>query len=125
VFHTERMMTQDETNAYRTLLEAETRRVLAEEFHQAVPETVPIHYFLSFKSEGRLAALRDALDRLDRGSYGRCMLCRCEIAGKFLRNNPTTRLCLCCALGREWGTHKDLESLWKMINSYTGPDTEQ
>jgi len=79
--------------------------------HQAVPETVPIHYFLSFKTEGWLAALRDALDPLDRGSYGRCMLCRCEIAEKFLRKNPTTRLCLCCALGREWGRQKDLDGL--------------
>ncbi len=117
------MMTHKETDEYREILETEARRVLAEEFHQHVPKEVPIHYFLSYKTEGRLAALRDALERLERGTFGSCTLCRCRIAEKFLRQNPTTRLCLYCALGREWGSEKDLDVLWKMINSYTGPDT--
>ena len=90
-----------------------------------MPPSVPVTYFLSYKTEGRLAALREALDRLDAGTFGYCVMCRCKITEKFLRKNPTTRLCLYCALGREWGTEKDLDVLWKMINSYTGPDTAE
>jgi hypothetical protein len=119
------MMTHEENNEYRVMLEEEARRVLEEEFHQHVPPSVPVSYFLSYKTEGRLASLREALDRIEAGTFGYCLLCRCKIAEKFLRKNPTTRLCLYCALGREWGSEKDLDVLWKMINSYTGPDSTE
>ena len=118
-------MTHEEIEEYRRLLEDEARRVLADEFHQQVPPGVPVHFYLSFKTEGRLAELRETLDRLASGTFGYCMLCRCRIANKFLRKNPTTRLCLYCALGRDWGTETDLDVLWKMINAYTGPDSKQ
>jgi hypothetical protein len=117
-------MTHDEIEEYRVLLEDEARRFLVEELHQHVPPSVPVQYFLAFKTEGRLASLREALERLDSGAFGYCTLCRCRIAEKFLRKNPTTRLCLYCALGRDWGSEKDLDVLWKLINSFTEPDTK-
>ncbi len=114
----------EKNTEYRVLLETDARRILAEEFHHDVPPEVPIRYFLSYKTEGRLAALRDALDRLDASTFGRCTLCRCEIDDEFLRQDLTTRLCLCCSLGRTWESEDHLDDLWKMINAYTEPETK-
>ncbi len=41
--------------------------------------------------------IRDALGRIDAGSYGRCTARGGEIAGKRLEALPTTRTCIECA----------------------------
>jgi RNA polymerase-binding transcription factor DksA len=112
-------MAGNQCNEYRLLLENEARRILAEEFHHEVPVEVPIRYFLSFKTEGRLGALRDALYRLDTNAFGCCTLCRCEIDEAFLLQDLTTRLCLRCAVGREWGMENDTDILSNNLNSNT------
>ncbi len=90
-------MTQAQSQEYRVSLEIEIRRILKEDFHHDVPLEVPVRYFLSFKTEGPLAELREALFRLDTGSYGTCVVCHCEIADNYLRHKPAIRWCPRCA----------------------------
>ena len=97
-------MSKKTNQEYRGKLENEARTILAEEFHHDVPADVPIRYFLSFKTEGRLGFLREAIFRLDTGNFGSCVMCRCEIEEEFLSKDLTTRLCFCCAASRDWGT---------------------
>lgn len=117
-------MTQNEIEEYRQVLECQARHVLEEDFHQHVPPTVPIRYYLAFKTEGRLAALRDALERLEAGTFGTCTLCRRRIADNFLRQNPTTCLCLDCAFSRAPGSKRSHDDIWNIINSFSGTEVK-
>ncbi len=47
--------------------------------------------------EGRLAALDEALDRIDSGRYGSCETCGTSIAAERLAALPATALCRACA----------------------------
>lgn len=47
--------------------------------------------------EGRLAAIRDALERIESGNYGRCLTCDTAIAEERLDAVPTTTVCRTCA----------------------------
>jgi DnaK suppressor protein len=44
----------------------------------------------------RLEDVRSALDRLEKGNYGRCERCGNEINGERLEAIPTARLCISC-----------------------------
>jgi len=44
-----------------------------------------------------LKDLEDALDRIAKGTYGTCELCRAEIAEERLLAVPTATLCISCA----------------------------
>jgi RNA polymerase-binding transcription factor DksA len=48
---------------------------------------------LAFKSDLRVEELRSALDRLEDGSYGSCMLCKKPIANVALEDDPAIRYC--------------------------------
>jgi RNA polymerase-binding transcription factor DksA len=52
---------------------------------------------LSFKADPRLNELRLALDRMDRGEYGRCIFCKSAIEAELLRENPTAHFCRQCS----------------------------
>ena len=47
--------------------------------------------------EDRLAATRDALERIESGNYGRCLACGTAIAEERLDAVPTTAVCRECA----------------------------
>jgi DnaK suppressor protein len=47
--------------------------------------------------EGRLAAVDEALERIDSGGYGICLVCGSGIADERLEALPATALCLSCA----------------------------
>ena len=47
--------------------------------------------------EDRLAAIRDALVRIESGDYGRCLTCGAAIAAERLDAVPTTSVCRGCA----------------------------
>ncbi len=47
--------------------------------------------------EGRLAATDEALNRIDSGSYGMCLVCGSRIAEERLEALPATALCRSCA----------------------------
>jgi len=45
----------------------------------------------------RLAAIDEALDRIDSGDYGVCLVCGSEIADQRLKALPTAEVCRKCA----------------------------
>jgi len=47
--------------------------------------------------EVRLAAIRDTLERIESGNYGRCLACGAAIAEERLDAVPTTTVCRECA----------------------------
>ena len=47
--------------------------------------------------EGRLAAIDEALDRIDSGKYGLCLACRSPITVERLEALRTTAVCRNCA----------------------------
>jgi DnaK suppressor protein len=46
--------------------------------------------------EGRLAAVDEALERVDSRSYGRCVMCGSQIAEERLEALPAAALCRSC-----------------------------
>ena len=58
---------------------------------------------LLFKARGdvQMMDLKDALDRIENGTYGICLDCDGEIPEKRLMANPTARLCIDCQSARE------------------------
>jgi len=51
---------------------------------------------LAFKSDLRIEELRSALDRLEEGTYGSCILCKKPIAADALESDPACRYCGQC-----------------------------
>ncbi len=60
---------------------------------------------LAFKSDARLTELRDALSRIDEGTFGRCISCKAEIGQNVLDVDPAQRFCSGCE--REF-SHADM-----------------
>lgn len=56
------------------------------------------------QAEADVAALDDALTRLDAGAYGRCVACGAAIAAERLAAQPTTEVCVDCAQARAAAT---------------------
>jgi DnaK suppressor protein len=55
-------------------------------------------YILRIRDRERklILKIRDALDRIDAGTYGTCEICGCEIAEKRLLARPVTTMCIGC-----------------------------
>ncbi|MER3523507.1 MAG: hypothetical protein C4326_05410 [Ignavibacteria bacterium] len=51
---------------------------------------------LAFKSDPELEELRNALVRLEKGTYGICLSCKRSISQEVLDNDPTQRVCSMC-----------------------------
>lgn len=47
--------------------------------------------------EARLSAISDALERIESGDYGRCLVCGASIVEERLDAVPTTTMCRECA----------------------------
>src|SRR4051812_30413122 len=117
-------MTQEESGAYRRRLLGMKKRVagalagLEEETPRPPggeaagnPSDVPLHpgdlAALNYEEEGALDLLEneeqllreinDALDRIERGTFGRCENCHREIPRERLEALPYARYCILCA----------------------------
>ncbi len=55
-----------------------------------------IDILLSFKSDHRLGELREALARVERGTYGYCLGCKRRMSGTDLEQDPAKRVCPSC-----------------------------
>ena len=70
-----------------------------------------IDAILSFKSESSLEELRQALDRLEEGTFGICISCKGEIGQRALDLDPVQRICADCEkelthhVVHEFGSH--------------------
>lgn len=51
---------------------------------------------LAFKSDGQLEELRQALERLESGTFGKCLACKGDIGSELLEADPTQRMCAHC-----------------------------
>jgi RNA polymerase-binding transcription factor DksA len=51
---------------------------------------------LAFRSDGRLEELREALARIENGTFGLCLACRGRIEHRLLDRDPAQRLCGHC-----------------------------
>lgn len=60
-----------------------------------------INHILTDRDRDKLAAIDEALTRVDDGSYGLCEDCEAEIAEGRLQALPFTRLCVTCQSDRE------------------------
>jgi DnaK suppressor protein len=56
---------------------------------------------LKTRQDVRLRELKDALERIENGTYGICMECEEDIPVRRLMAQPTTRLCVGCQEARE------------------------
>jgi RNA polymerase-binding transcription factor DksA len=84
----------------RTIIASEIIAILQDEYSVTVDAELPLRYYLDFKTQPRLMELREALDRLDRGNYGLCLICGGEIAPGVLHASPTQSLCPECDASR-------------------------
>ncbi|MBN2515436.1 MAG: TraR/DksA family transcriptional regulator [Deltaproteobacteria bacterium] len=53
------------------------------------------------RQDNRLRELKDALERIENGTYGTCMECKEDIPVQRLMARPTTILCVGCQEARE------------------------
>ncbi len=67
-----------------------------EAFVNGQPALREVDAVLAFKSDPRIDELRGALDRLDQGSYGRCLACKGVIDQSLLDADPAQRFCSAC-----------------------------
>jgi RNA polymerase-binding transcription factor DksA len=91
-------MNAEQCKARRIVMEKEVAKILRERYAQPVEKSVPIRYYLDFKADTRLLELRDAMQRMEEGTYGICLLCKAEIPQYILEDSPTTLLCESCAV---------------------------
>jgi RNA polymerase-binding transcription factor DksA len=92
------VMNAEQSKAARIAMEKEVVKILRERYAQSVEKSVPIRYCLDFKADARLLELRDAIQRMEEGTYGICLLCKAEIPQYMLEDSPTTLLCESCAV---------------------------
>ena len=55
-----------------------------------------IDILLSYKSDHRLGELREALARVESGTYGKCIGCKRQLSRADLEQDPARRICSAC-----------------------------
>ena len=80
----------------RARLERRVSTILREEYGRAVEPGIPVRYYLDFTSDRRLQQLREALERMDNGTYGACVICGRAIAHSIMMKSPLALLCGSC-----------------------------
>ena len=72
--------------------------ILADVYHEEVNNVAlsNLHARLAFKADPDLNELRLALERLERGDFGNCILCKKEIEYQTLLVQPTAHFCTSC-----------------------------
>jgi hypothetical protein len=81
---------------FKQQVEGKIAEILREEYGQSIDPLIPIKYYLDFKSDQILVELRDALERIEKGTYGRCALCSRPIPEHILESSPATIFCGSC-----------------------------
>ena len=59
---------------------------------------------LSYKSDSRLGELRQALQRVQNGTYGVCIRCKRALSGADLAEDPAKRMCPACEASLNMGS---------------------
>lgn len=79
------------------------------EEHAQEVQTADVRTRLSAAQFAQLRSIDGALERMDRGIYGRCIECGHRISRKRLQAEPWAATCETCAAGREEGdaTHRE------------------
>ena len=80
----------------RARLEQRVSTILRDDYGRAVEPGVPLRYYLDFTSDRRLQQLREALERMDNGTYGSCVICGRAIARSIMMKSPLALLCSSC-----------------------------
>jgi RNA polymerase-binding transcription factor DksA len=55
-----------------------------------------IDIVLAYKSDHRLGELREALARVENGTYGQCIGCKRPLSRGDLKEDPAKRICVAC-----------------------------
>ena len=82
---------------------------------------VELHANLIERSEGRLKAIDEAFDRLDKGVYGECDQCGNDISVERLKTLPFTTLCVDCQSQRERNSAGRSGVRSPFVNRWTAP----
>ena len=90
-------MDRQQTSILRQRVEREIRGILRDEYGLNVDADTPVRYYLDFKTNRRLLEFRDALEMIERGTFGICMICGSSISYSRLAESPAARLCDSCA----------------------------
>jgi len=88
-----------QTREIREIILQRIAVILQDEYEETVQEHSEEYLTacLAFKSDPRLNELRLALNRIQRGDFGRCIFCKQHIATETLRTTPTAHFCDSCA----------------------------
>jgi RNA polymerase-binding transcription factor DksA len=74
------------------------------------PEKISDHeidILLSYKSDRRLGELREALARVEGGTYGYCLGCKRPLSPADLEHDPAQRVCKACEQSINLRTQKE------------------
>lgn len=80
----------------RRQLETEAAAILREKCGRVVKPGVPIHRYLDLTSDRRLKQLREALERIENGTYGTCVICGRPVPQGIIVKSPLALLCGRC-----------------------------
>ena len=86
--------------ALRMSAESEVRNILNSRYQEQVDPGIPVKYYLDFRTDSRLMELKEVLERMESGTFGRCILCRQPLEEEQLKELLVTKLCEACAGGR-------------------------
>ena len=70
-----------------------------------------VDILLAYKSDPKLGELRDALARMEKGTYGICIGCKQELSRADLERDPARRICPHCESTFAHGSSEMLQSL--------------
>ena len=90
----------DDQRALREVILSRIERILEDTYQERLIDDSSggIVAQLAFKSDPVLNELRLALERIDRGEYGRCIFCRESIPFAILHEMPTAHFCDRCTV---------------------------
>ena len=80
-----------------------------------------LYQLLCERDQQKLVQIREALDAIEKGSYGVCDSCNDTIATKRLYALPFTKLCIDCKSEEE--RTKGVSKTSEIASSYSGSDT--
>jgi hypothetical protein len=107
-------MHRPSTTTIRSRIESEIITILNEQYGLSVEPNLPLRYYLDFKTFPRLVELREALNRLENGSLGQCLICNGQIAARLLEASPTRNLCPACDGTHQPGPHRQKNRVEQM-----------
>lgn len=88
-----------QTTEIRDIILKKIAMILKDMYNENLQEFSEVYLTacLAFKSDPQLNELRLALERIQRGDFGRCIFCKDTIPEATLRGNPTAHFCDACS----------------------------